>query len=145
MDSVMGNNAPAGNKKTEEAPAAKEERAFPPLPAHVTDMTFLKGFTGGNMEKQQKYVGMFLDNAPKLLDSLEKALAAQDYQSIKIAAHSLKPQMSYMGIKEEVSNIFLIEQSAGETAHRDTLPQLVENLKRLCSKAFEELRNHQQK
>ena len=145
MDSVMGNNAPAGNRKTEEAPPAKEERAFPPLPAHVTDMTFLKGFTGGNMEKQQKYVGMFLDNAPKLLDSLEKALAAQDYQSIKIAAHSLKPQMSYMGIKEEVSNIFLIEQSAGETAHRDTLPQLVENLKRLCSKAFEELRNHQQK
>ena len=59
---------------------------------------------------------------------------------MKIAAHSLKPQMSYMGIKEEVSNIFLIEQSAGETAHRDTLPDLVENLKRLCSKAFEELR-----
>ena len=141
MDAVMTNNPPEELIKPEHTTEpVKEGRKFPALPAQVTDMTFLKGFTGGSMEKQQKYMGMFMDNAPKLLDSLEKALANNDYNAVKIAAHSLKPQMSYMGIKEEVSNIFLIEQSAGETAHRDTLPDLVENLKRLCSKAFEELR-----
>ncbi len=141
MDTVMTNNPPEDLIKPEHTTEPlKEGRKFPALPAQVTDMTFLKGFTGGSMEKQQKYMGMFMDNAPKLLDSLEKALANNDYNAVKIAAHSLKPQMSYMGIKEEVSNIFLIEQSAGETAHRDTLPDLVENLKRLCSKAFEELR-----
>ncbi len=143
MDSVMNVAAPAEKpqQKAPPPPPAREERKFAPLPEHVTDMTFLNGFTGGNPEKQQKYIGMFLDNAPKLLDSLEKALGAKDYQAVKIAAHSLKPQLSYMGIKEEVSNIFLIEQSSGETAHRDTLPELFENLKRLCIKAFEELRN----
>ncbi len=141
MDAVMSNIPPPELKKPEPAPEpVKETRKFAPLPAQVTDMTFLKGFTGGNMDKQQKYMGMFMDNAPKLLDSIEKALLKNDYNAVKIAAHSLKPQLSYMGIKEDVSNIFLIEQSAGETAHRDTLPELVENLKRLINKAFEELK-----
>jgi signal transduction histidine kinase/CheY-like chemotaxis protein/HPt (histidine-containing phosphotransfer) domain-containing protein len=126
---------------TESRPDAhKKERGFPPLPDRVTDMQFLKQFTGGNPEKQQKYVKMFLENAPKLLDSIAAGLKNKDNQTIKIAAHSLKPQLSYMGVKEEVSNIFMIEQSAGEAAHFDTLPPLFDHLKKVCSKAFEELK-----
>jgi signal transduction histidine kinase/CheY-like chemotaxis protein/HPt (histidine-containing phosphotransfer) domain-containing protein len=140
MDAVMGNKAPVGNKKKEVK--AEPEVALPPLPDKVTDMQFLKQFTGGKPEKMSKYIGMFLENAPKLLDSIDKGLATNDYPSIKIAAHSLKPQLSYMGVKEDVSKIFLIEQSAGQSAHFDTLPLLVSNLKRLCNKAFEELKNY---
>lgn len=109
------------------------------LPDKVTDMNFLNQFTGGNPEKQRKYIGMFLENGPKLLEKIRKALQDQDYETLKVAAHSMKPQLSYMGVKEEVSNIFLIEQSAGQTAHREHLPQLVTQLERLCSKAFSEL------
>ena len=135
MDEVMGSAQPAGgNEKEQERP--KEE----PLPDIVTDMQFLKQFAGGNTEKMRKYIGMFLDNAPKLLDSIERGLAAKDYPAIKIAAHSLKPQLSYMGVKENVSKIFLIEQSAGAPAHFDSLPSLFANLRRLCDKAFEELK-----
>jgi HPt (histidine-containing phosphotransfer) domain-containing protein len=83
---------------------------------------------------------MFLENGPRLLTNVEQALQTKDYPSLKIAAHSLKPQLSYMGVKEDVSHIFLIEQSSGESAHFDRLPPLVENLKRICAKAFEELR-----
>jgi signal transduction histidine kinase/DNA-binding NarL/FixJ family response regulator len=109
------------------------------LPEQVTDMNFLNQFTGGNPEKQKKYIGMFLDNGPKLLAKIKQAIEEKDYESLRIAAHSLKPQLSYMGVKEEVSNIFLIEQSAGQTAHREQLPQLINHLERLCLKAFEEL------
>jgi signal transduction histidine kinase/CheY-like chemotaxis protein len=109
------------------------------LPDKVTDMNFLNQFTGGNPEKQRKYIGMFLENGPKLLEKIKAALQEQDYETLKVAAHSMKPQLSYMGVKEEVSNIFLIEQSAGQTAHREQLPQLVTQLERLCTKAFGEL------
>ena len=129
-------------EKQPEPVAAVKPKAPPQLPEHVTDMNFLRTFTGGNPEKQKKYVGMFLENAPKLLDSIDKAMVVKDYPAIKIAAHSLKPQLSYMGIKEDVSKIFLIEQSAGEAAHFDTLPELVTNLKHLCTKAFLELKNN---
>jgi len=109
------------------------------IPDVVTDMNFLNQFTGGNTDKKHKYVGMFLDNGPKLLRKIKESLESKDYESLRIAAHSMKPQLSYMGVKEEVSNIFLIEQTAGQTAHRENLPQLVAHLELLCSKAFDEL------
>ena len=109
------------------------------LPDKVTDMAFLNQFTGGNPEKKRKYIGMFLENGPKLLGKIQAALSAGDFEGVQIAAHSMKPQLSYMGVKEETSNIFLIEQTAGQLAHREHLHQLIDHLERLCNKAFEEL------
>jgi signal transduction histidine kinase/CheY-like chemotaxis protein/HPt (histidine-containing phosphotransfer) domain-containing protein len=141
MDSVMGNTPTFVNNKPNTENNVKEE-APPSLPDKVTDMQFLKQLTNGNEEKMKKYINMFLDNAPKLLENIDKALVIKDYPTIKIAAHSLKPQLSYMGVKEEVSKIFMIEQSAGEAAHFGTLPILIRNLNLLCNKAFSELKNN---
>jgi signal transduction histidine kinase/Tfp pilus assembly protein PilF/HPt (histidine-containing phosphotransfer) domain-containing protein/FixJ family two-component response regulator len=131
----------AGVQSMPESPAPRTEAApLPPLPTRVTDMTFLRGFTGGKEEKVQKYVGMFLENGPRLVKQIEDALAAKDLPTLKIAAHSLKPQLGYMGVKEEVSHVFLTEQTAGEEGHIEKLADLVQNLKRVCEKAFEELK-----
>lgn len=115
---------------------------FSNIPEVVTDMNFLNQFTGGNADKRKKYIGMFLDNAPKLLSRILTAFAQNDYEELRVAAHSMKPQMSYMGIKEEVSNIFLIEQSAGQQAHRDNIGQLIAQLEKVCEKAFAELQSN---
>lgn len=142
MDEVMGNTPAKGYIPRDVEPEPPSEPPLPVLPNNVTDMQFLRQLTAGNTEKMQKYIRMFLENAPKLLDTIEKGLEAKDYPSIKIAAHSLKPQLSYMGVKEETSNIFLIEQTAGAQAHYETLPLLVRNLKHLCDKAFNELKEY---
>lgn len=113
--------------------------SLPPIPKVVTDMKFLQQFTGGSKEKMNKYIGMFLENAPRLLKQIEAALASKDYPQLRIAAHSLKPQLSYMGVKEEISHIFIIEQIAGENSHIERLPPLIENLKKVSAKAFDEL------
>lgn len=139
MDMVLGHQKQDG-RHTLPVPESKGVGNLDALPDQVTDMNFLKQFTGGNPDKQKKYIGMFLDNGPKLLEKIKVALQEQDYESLKVAAHSMKPQLSYMGVKEEVSNIFLIEQSAGQTAHRENLPQLITQLERLAHKAFDELR-----
>lgn len=110
------------------------------LPDKVTDMEFLRTFTGGNPEKIKKYIGMFLQNGPVLLETVKQSLKEKNFPAIKIAAHSLKPQLSYMGVKEEISNIFLIEQTAGEAVHVDRLQPLVQKLEKVCEKAFEELK-----
>jgi CheY-like chemotaxis protein len=125
------------------APAEKTDAnppAAPLLPEVVTDRAFLRQFTGGKTEKMDKYIGMFLENAPRLLRNIDEAYAAADLSALRIAAHSLKPQLTYMGVKEELSHIFLIEQTAGEAGHSARLPALIENLHRVCTKAFEELR-----
>lgn len=132
-------NRPAG-EQMQNIEKSKPHPQLPALPEKVTDMQFLRQFTGGNMEKMNKYVGMFLENGPRLLTNIEQSLQTKDLPAIKIAAHSMKPQLSYMGVKEDISHIFLIEQTAGEAGHYDRLPELVNNLKRVCEKAFEELR-----
>lgn len=137
--SMVGDNAEKTKEPEKPAAAQAAGPVIPPLPDKVTDMAFLRQFTNGNTEKMKKYIGMFLENGPRLLTSIEQGLEAKDHQTIKIAAHSMKPQLSYMGVKEEVSHIFLIEQTAGE-AHFERLHSLVAQLKLLCAKAFEELR-----
>jgi len=129
----------APHKTTTEMNLPEEKTTASILPEQVTDLQFLTQFTNGNTEKIQKYIGMFLENAPKLLQTIEQTLAAKDFPALKIAAHSLKPQLSYMGVKEEVSHIFLIEQTASEAVHYERLLPLVANLKNVCNKAFEEL------
>ena len=131
-------NRPEKQHEAQATPAPKPE--LPPLPDTVTDMQFLHQFASGNVEKMNKYINMFLENAPRVVSTIDEALRVKDYPSVKIAAHSLKPQLSYMGIKEEISHIFLIEQTAGESAHFDRLPELVIDLKRVCEKAFKELK-----
>ncbi len=139
MASVLENGS-TDKIQQAERPKQVEQNQLKPLPDKVTDMQFLKQFTGGNQEKMDKYKGMFLENGPRLLTNIEEGIRNGDYGAVKIAAHSMKPQLSYMGVKEEVSHIFLIEQTAGEQAHFERLPALVEQLKRVCEKAFEELR-----
>jgi signal transduction histidine kinase/DNA-binding NarL/FixJ family response regulator len=118
--------------------------SLPALPDVITDMQFLKQFTGSNQEKINKYIGMFLENAPRLLKQIDEAFAQKDFTQVKIAAHSLKPQLSYMGVKEEISHVFLIEQTASEAGHSDRLPPLIKNLNRVCEKAFKELNEQRQ-
>ncbi len=126
---------PQAQKPIESKPA----ETLAPLPNIVTDMQFLKQFTGGNTEKINKYIGMFLDNAPRLLKQIDVAFEQKDFTQVKIAAHSLKPQLSYMGVKEEISHVFLIEQTASEAGHSDRLPPIIKNLNRVCLQAFKEL------
>ena len=109
------------------------------LPEKITDLTFLQDFAGGNTDKVAKYVGMFLQNGKRLIGEVETALPAGDWESLKIAAHSLKPQLGYMGVKEEWSHILLIEQTAGGVGNRNQLSDLVAQLRRVCEKAFQEL------
>ncbi len=137
MSEVVGKAAPVGKTNTP-PPATAPEPEVSQSP--VTDMLFIKQFTNGNPEKIKKYTTLFLENAPKLLQQIENSLNAKDHAAIKIAAHSFKPQLTYMGVKENISNIAQIEHLADEKASLDKIGPLVKNLHFVCDKAFEEIR-----
>lgn len=136
MSQQMQNGAAPVVAKEEDTQKATKKLI---LPEKITDMQFLAQFTGGNPEKRNKYINMFLENCPKLLAQINSAAERKDFPTMKIAAHSLKPQMGYMGIKEEVSNIYLIEHSAAEQ-QAEVLPPLIQHLNKVCHIAFEELK-----
>jgi signal transduction histidine kinase/DNA-binding NarL/FixJ family response regulator len=135
MSEVMGKAAPVGQTVAAPPPQVEEVNTAP-----VTDMQFIKQFTNGNPDKIKKYTSLFLENAPKLITALENGLNARDHAAVKIAAHSFKPQLTYMGVKENDSNIARIEHSADDKVDFATIGPLIAKLKVVCNKAFEEIR-----
>ncbi len=105
----------------------------------LTDLTFLKGLTGGDNAKLAKYINMFLKAAPDMLSNIEKSLESKDYETLRVTAHSLKPQLSYMGIKSLEETIKTIEFNAGHQMNLDTLPELISTLQTQCMAAMTEL------
>jgi HPt (histidine-containing phosphotransfer) domain-containing protein len=105
----------------------------------ITDLTFLQSFTGGNKEKMNKYINIFLQMCPGQLDAMQSLLQSNNYDGLRATAHSLKPQITYMGIKPGEGMIKTIEQYAGDKINLDQLPDLVSTFKEICGKAIVEL------
>jgi HPt (histidine-containing phosphotransfer) domain-containing protein len=106
----------------------------------LTDLTFLQTFTGGNKEKIAKYINLFLQACPSQLDKMKSCLAGADYPGLRAAAHSLKPQVIYMGMKKGEELIKKIEHLAGEQKEVETLPGLLSEFEQLCAAGTEELK-----
>ena len=108
----------------------------------LTDLTFLQGFTGGNPEKMKKFIGMFLSGAPALLNQIESLHDAKNYNELKTVIHTLKPQLSYMGVSSIESMVKEAEINAG---HAENLDRLAEQVKMICEttrEALKELEAH---
>jgi HPt (histidine-containing phosphotransfer) domain-containing protein len=106
----------------------------------ITDLTFLQSFTGGNTEKMNKYINIFLQMCPGQLDAMQSLLESQNYDALRATAHSLKPQITYMGIRQGEGLVKNIEQYAGEKMNLDQLPTMLASFKEICDKAIAELR-----
>jgi len=106
----------------------------------ITDLTFLQSFTGGNKEKMNKYINIFLQMCPGQLDAMDSLLQSNNYDGLRATAHSLKPQITYMGIKPGEGLIKTIEHNAGDKINLDQLPGLLSTFKEICGKALEELK-----
>lgn len=105
----------------------------------ITDLTFLQSFTGGNKDKINKYINIFLQMCPGQLDAMTSLLQSNNYDGLRATAHSLKPQITYMGIKPGEGLIKTIENYAGEKIHVEQLPDLLSSFKEICGKAIAEL------
>jgi signal transduction histidine kinase/CheY-like chemotaxis protein/HPt (histidine-containing phosphotransfer) domain-containing protein len=108
----------------------------------ITDPRFLISFAGNNIEKQKKYINLFLQNAPKLLSQIQAGYETKDAELIKIGAHSLKTQLGYMGVKEEVSHVQALERLAYNSTNQTEVLAMIKNLDLVCKQAFAELEEY---
>lgn len=66
----------------------------------MVDLTFLKKFTKEDSKKMSRYIRMYLQAAPVAFDEMEQHHNEEDWEALRIKAHSLKPQADFMGIPE---------------------------------------------
>ncbi|MFI5218478.1 MAG: ATP-binding protein [Bacteroidia bacterium] len=76
----------------------------------VTNLAYLTGFCEGDKERMRKYVSMFLDAAPSLVEKINTALAKNDFKEIARQIHSYKTKWIMMGMKETNNLAVKIEQ-----------------------------------
>jgi HPt (histidine-containing phosphotransfer) domain-containing protein len=104
-------------------------------------LSFLENFTQGDTNKMIKYINMFLNLAPVSIETMKSQHATGDWINLRTTAHSLKPQLAYMGIESLKESILRIEEYAGEAKNPDTIAQLIELVEAGCNEAFIELRD----
>jgi len=63
----------------------------------VFDPEALASLIGDDPELVQELVGLFSDEAPRLLDAIRKAVAASDAHAVAHAAHTLKGSAANLG------------------------------------------------
>lgn len=77
----------------------------------MVDLIFLKKFTKNDPKKMKRYIGLYLDVAPKTFDEMKRNLANEDWEQLRINAHSLKPQADFMGIDSLKEELIKIEEA----------------------------------
>ena len=76
------------------------------------DLDYLERFCKGDRERMEKYIRMYLDASPGLFADLAAKAAAGDVDGLALAAHSLRPQVNYMGAHQVFETLTRIEQNA---------------------------------
>ena len=104
-----------------------------------TNLSYMKTLTGGDNSKLIKYINLFLQEAPPEIDKMITMLNEKNWDGLRTTAHTLKPKLGYMGIKELEQDILNIEKNAEEKNNLDALPNLVEKIKNICAIAIREL------
>ncbi len=104
-----------------------------------TDLGYLERFCKGDRSRMEKYIGMYLQGAPDLFTRLQALQAAGDGEGLAVAAHSLRPQVNYMGAQGLFDLLTSVEQQARAEGAAACADQVTEALA-LNEKVMAELR-----
>lgn len=90
----------------------------------MVDLTFLKKFTKDDPIKMKRYISLYLDVSPKTFAEMQRNLHNEDWEQLRINAHSLKPQADFMGISSLKEALIIIEEAA-QANNLDGIEKLV--------------------
>ncbi len=96
----------------------------------LTDLTFLRNFTGGQADKMTKYIRMFLTGAPQNISQMELHALSKDWSGVYQSAHSLKPQLGYFGAKQSEELLKLIERYSSDQMEVERIPTMIEQFRK---------------
>jgi HPt (histidine-containing phosphotransfer) domain-containing protein len=73
------------------------------------DLSFLYEIADGSNEFIVDSIGMFLEQTPQLIDTINTAINAGDWDTAASASHKLKPNLGFFGMPQSQANIQVVE------------------------------------
>lgn len=99
----------------------------------------LRDLTRNDNTKIVKYIDIFLKNVPKDLELLKQHLHNEDWEGLGKAAHKMKGNSSYMGIRE-LNDLFVAAQNYDDDEMEpEEVESMVRRIDEVCSMAVKEL------
>jgi len=110
----------------------------------LIDLTFLKKLTGNDNAYTVKYIDLMLESIPNDLIALNNYCSAQEWTNLSGIAHTMKPKINYLGLKEGLEIVSQMEHYGRDQEQLDLLPELIQRLEKILNIALEELKSEKQ-
>lgn len=108
------------------------------LQDQVLDRAAALARVGGDLELLKEIAALFLDEYPRALDEIHKALASGDSRALEHAAHGLKGSVANFGARAAVDAAFELEQF-GKAGKLDQVAPALISLERALAGLHAEL------
>ena len=108
------------------------------------DLAFLKKFTNNDPQKVERYIQTYLRTSERIFAELEEAGAHGSWEDAYTKAHTVKPQVQYMGIASLLELIMEIENKAKADPGSTSLSELVGRAAQVYKKSSIELMTYLQ-
>ncbi|MBK6830927.1 MAG: Hpt domain-containing protein [Flavobacteriales bacterium] len=105
----------------------------------AVDLEYLERFCKGDRSRMEKYIRMYLDASPGLFADLAAKAGSGDAEGLAVAAHSLRPQVNYMGAQGLFDTLTTIEGLA-RAEGIEGCKELVDRLPGMNAEVIAELR-----
>lgn len=106
------------------------------------NLDYLLDFTKGDQAKMHRYITMYLKTAPKVINELQIHLESSNLENLKLQAHSIKPQVQYMGVSELKKTLIQLEEAVKKNKDKSYIQSLINKAREISSKATEELEEY---
>ena len=100
------------------------------------DLTNLNEMLGGDKKAILQMVKIFLQATPESLNELNKCYKKDDLQGVSKLAHKLKSSVDIFAIQDIKQDIRRLENNTRDNINLDEVPELVEKLNDVLSKAI---------
>jgi len=105
----------------------------------VTDLTYLEKFCEGDKERMTRYIRMFLDTAPLLIEKINSAIEKNDFVEIANQIHGYKTKWIMMGMNETKDLAHIVEKQCREENNPAMIKENIISLISQIHKAVNEL------
>ena len=103
------------------------------------DLSYLRKFCEGDQARMAKYIGMFLETEPLLIEKINASLLMEDFNDIAAQVHGFKTKLVMMGMNAARDLAASVEQNIRDGNITPGLKDEVSRLAELIRKGAEEL------
>lgn len=103
------------------------------------DLENLNEMLGGDQKAVLQMIKIFLQATPESLSELNKCFEKSDYDGVSKLAHKLKSSVDIFAIIDIKQEIRRLENNTRDSINLDEVPELVEKINTILSKAIEQI------